>query len=68
VDDLVAAHIVHGLSVEVVELVHDGPHRERHVVAGVPVGNGEDVQVVDLAAPRLEVRRGGLDHPAKSLN
>jgi len=53
VDDRVAADHVDRLAVHAVELVEHGAHRHRHVVAGVAVGNGEDVEVVDLLAPCL---------------
>ena len=55
VDDLVAADLVDRAGVgETVELVEHRAQGERHVVAGVAVGDGEDVEVVDLLAARLE--------------
>ena len=67
VDDLVAADLVDRAAVgEAVELVEHGAQRERHVVAGVAVGDGEDVEVVDLLAPRLELRQGALDDGAEA--
>ena len=43
-----------------------GAQRERHVVARVAVGDREDVEVVDLLAPGLELRRGALDDGAEA--
>ena len=74
VDDLVAADVVDvALRGQAVELVEHGAQRERHVVAGVAVGDREDVEVVDLPPPGLELdeRRSrrlrengsGLDRP-----
>ena len=40
-----------------------GPHRGQHVGAGVTVGDGEDVEGVDLVDVRLEVRHGGRHRP-----
>ncbi len=48
-------------AVEAVELLHHGPHRHRHVVAGIAVGDREDVEVVHLLATRLQVGVGGAD-------
>ena len=59
-NELLAADLVDGLAaVEPVELLHDGVHRHRHVVAGVAVGYGKDVEVIDLlaAVPRARRRR-----------
>ena len=56
-DQLGAADLVDLEPVEAVELLHHRPHRHRHVVAGVAVGDREDVEVVDLLAALLEVRR-----------
>jgi mannitol/fructose-specific phosphotransferase system IIA component len=36
-------------------------HRERHVVAGIAVGDREHVQVVDLLAPLLQMRERDPD-------
>ncbi len=44
-----------------VELVEHGPQRQRHVVAGVAVGDREHVEVVDLLAPGFQVRQGSCD-------
>ena len=42
-------HIGHrGVGGQRLDLLHDGPQRERHVGAGVAVGHGEDVELVDL--------------------
>ena len=65
-DQLGAADLVDLLAVEAVELLHHGAHRHRHVVAGVAVGDREDVEVVDLLAALLEVGVGGRHHPAKA--
>ena len=48
-----------------VELVEHGAHGERHVVARVAVGDGEDVEVVDLLAAVLELRQSGRHHTPK---
>ena len=48
-----------------VELVEHGAQRQRHVVARVTVGDREDVEVVDLLAPRLEMRQRALDDGAE---
>ncbi len=69
VDDLVAADLVDRaipVSAEAVELVDDRAEREHHVVAGVAVGDGEHVEVVDLLAARLEVRQRTSDNRAKA--
>ena len=67
VDDLVAADLVDlALRGEVVELGEHGAQRERHVVAGVAVGDREDVEVVDFLAARLELRKRGLDDEAEA--
>jgi hypothetical protein len=61
--ELVAADLVHRAALgELVELLQDGAQRERHVVARVAVGDGEDVEVVDLGAAGLERLDGALDH------
>ena len=51
---------------EAVELVEHGAQRQRHVVAGVAVGDREDVEVVDLLAARLELAEGALDDGAEA--
>jgi hypothetical protein len=62
VDDLVAADLVDlALRGQIVELGEDGAQGERHVVARVAVGDGEDIEVVDLLAPRLQMRQRSLD-------
>ena len=70
VDDLVAADLVDRVLVlglrEAVDLVEAGAQRQRHVVARVAVGDGEDVEVVDLRAARLEVREGALHGGAEA--
>ena len=43
-----------------------GAQRERHVVARVAVGDREDVEVVDLFAPRFKLREGRLDDEAEA--
>ena len=72
-DDLVAADLVDEATSpcervrrEPVELGEHGLQRERHVVAGVAVGDREDVEVVDLAAARLEVRERAVDDGAEA--
>jgi hypothetical protein len=67
VHDLLAPDLVDlALRGQVVELVEHGVQRERHVVPGVAVGDGEHVEVVDLLAARLQLRQGGLDHEAEA--
>jgi hypothetical protein len=62
--DLVAADVVDHLTVEAIELLHHGAQRVRHVVAGVAVGDGEHVEVVDLLAACLQLRTcSGNDFP-----
>ena len=51
---------------QAVELVEHGAQRERHVVAGVAVGDREDVEVVDLLAARLELAERALDDGAEA--
>ncbi len=46
---------VHGRLLQAIELVDHMAKGQRHVVAGVAVGDREHVQVVDLLAPLLEV-------------
>src|SRR5262249_53922313 len=67
VDELGAPDLVDHLPVEAIELLAHRAQRERHVVAGVAVGDGEDVEVVDLLAPLLEVGPGRADHAPKAL-
>ena len=67
VDDLVAADLVDvARARQAVELVEHRPHGERHVVARVAVGDREDVEVVDLLAPGLELREGAPDDGAEA--
>ena len=61
--DLVERALVLG---ETVELVEHGPQRQRHVVAGVAVGDREDVEVVDLLAACLELAESALDDSAEA--
>jgi hypothetical protein len=63
VDDLLAADLVERAVVlgEPVELVEHRAERQRHVVAGVAVRDREDVEVVDLLAPCLELAERALD-------
>ena len=65
-DQLGAADLVDLEPVEAVELLHHGPHRHRHVVARVAVGDREDVEVVDLLASGLERGVGGADDPSEA--
>ena len=67
-DDLLATDLVERALVlrEAVELVEHGAQRQRHVVAGVAVGDREDVEVVDLLAARLELAEGPLDDGAEA--
>ena len=60
--DLVERALVLG---EPVELVEHGAQRQRHVVAGVAVGDREDVEVVDLLAACLELAERALDDGAE---
>ena len=64
-DQLGAVDLVDLQLVEAVELLHHGAHRHRHVVAGVAIGDREDVEVVDLLASRLERGVGGADDPSE---
>jgi hypothetical protein len=68
VDDLVAADLVQRAvdGRQAIDLLQAGPQREGHVVAGVAVGDGEDVEVVDLLAARLQVREGALERDAET--
>ncbi len=67
VDQFGAPHLINHLSIEAIELLADGAQGEGHVVAGIAVGDGEHVEVVDLLAPLLEVGGGRADHAAESL-
>ena len=67
VDDLVAADLVDlALARQAVELVEHGAQRERHVVARVAVGDREDVEVVDLLPPALQLGERALDDRAEA--
>ena len=46
--------------------MQDGAQRQRHVVARVAVGDREDVEVVDLLAPRFKLRESSLDDEAEA--
>ena len=69
-DDLVAPDLVDraplGGSGQPVELLQHGPQGEDHVVPGVPVGDGEHVEVVDLLAAGLERGQARLDQGSKA--
>ena len=54
------------VSAEAARGIQDVAHRQRHVVAGVPVGDRKDVEVVDLLTARLEVRERHRHHLAKA--
>jgi hypothetical protein len=47
--------------------VEHGAQGQRHVVARVAVGHREDVEVVDLLAPVLEVRESDRHHAPEAL-
>ena len=68
VDDLLAADLVERSLVlgEPVELVEHRAQGQRHVVAGVAVGDGEHVEVVDLLSPCLELAESALDDGAEA--
>jgi hypothetical protein len=67
VDDLVAAdHVDLARRGQAVELVEHGTQRERHVVARVAVGDREDVEVVDLLPPALQLDERALDDRAEA--
>ena len=67
VDDLVAADLVDvALRGQPVELVEHRAQRQGHVVARVAVGDREDVEVVDLLAPCLELRERAFDDGAEA--
>jgi hypothetical protein len=68
VDELGAADLVYQLAVEAIELLAHRAQGQGHVVAGVAVGDGKDVEVVHLLAPSLELGGRGADHAAKSLD
>ena len=66
--DLGPLGVAVALALEPLELVEDVAHRQRHVVARVPVGDREHVQVVDLLAPLLEMRERDADDLAKAMD
>ncbi len=68
VDDVVAVRRLAALGLDPVELGKDRPHRQRHVVARVAVGNREDVQVIDFLAPGLELAVGSFDDAPEALD
>ena len=47
------------VGVRLLERLDHRPNREREVRAGVAVGNGVDVEIVDAATVRFEVRERG---------
>src|SRR5690606_294096 len=55
------------LALQPVELVDHMAQGERHVVAGVAVGDREDVQIVDLLPARVEVRVSDGDNAAEAF-
>ena len=68
-DDLVAPDLVDRAvpsGGQPVELGEHGLHRQDHVVAGVAVGDGKHVEVVDLLATGLQVRERPGDQGAKT--
>ena len=69
-DDLVAADVVDRALLrrggQPIELLEHGAERQHHVVAGVAVGDREHVEVVDLAAARLERRQACFDDRTKA--
>jgi hypothetical protein len=67
VDEFGASDLVNHVSIEAIELLADRAQGEGHVVAGIAVGDGEDVEVVDLLAPLLEMGCGRADHAPESL-
>ena len=64
--ELVAADLVDHVPVDVVELGEHGAHRHRHVVPGIAVGDGEDVEVVHLGAAAVELRACGGHRSAEA--
>ena len=65
-DDLVAADLIDHLTIQTIQLDHDGLECLRHVVARVPVSDREHVQVVHLLTPGLELGVGSGDNLAKA--
>src|SRR5262249_49777905 len=67
IDELGPPHLIDQLAIQTVELVAHRAQRERHVVPGVPVRDREDVQVVYLLWPLVQVRGGGPNDARESL-
>ncbi len=69
-DDLLASDLIDRAlligALQPVELAQHGAQRQRHVVAGVAVGDREHVQVVDLLAARFQMRERPRDGSAKA--
>ena len=69
-DDLVTADVVDrailGRGRQTIELLQDRAQGQHHVVAGIPVGNREYVEIVDLLAAGLQRRQASLDQGAKT--
>ena len=65
-DQVVAPQVVDRLPVDPVELREHGAEGHRHVVARVAVGDREDVQVVDLLPPALELGASLGDRPPEA--
>ncbi len=69
-DDLVAADGVQraraGLTGQGLDLGQAGAEGERHVVAGVAVGDREHVEVVDLLAPGFQMGQRALHDGAEA--
>ncbi len=68
--DLIAADLIDRArprgGLQPVELIEHGAQRERHVVSRVPVGDGEDIEVVDLLPARFQVRQRPRDRGAEA--
>ena len=63
--DLVDRALLVG-ALQAIELVEHRPQRERHVVSGVPVGDGKHVEVVDLITTRFQMRERPRHSDAKA--
>ena len=61
-------HLVDLAPVDALQGLDHRLQRERHVVAGVAVGDREHVQVVHLVTTLVELAVGGRDDPAESLD
>ena len=66
-DDVVAIDRCERVRPQAVEAVEHRPDRPRHVVARVPVGNREHVQVVDLLLTLAKVVVGDADDAVKAV-